>query len=141
MPTKQQPRVTWLKRLALTFTAVGSVAGFALVAVPAAHADVYNSCTISGCSAARSANSTWDSLGYPSKRGWVDWPNGECNYAGGTYYNDDGQLPNGDTYYEYDVYPRACGAHRDAYRIIHDIDADVWYFSPDHYSDFYLLSS
>jgi hypothetical protein len=137
--TKNPSRLTWLKRLALTATVVGSAAGFAVVAAPAANAAVHNTCTISGCSTARSANSTWESLGYPSKRGWVDWPNGQCNYAGGTYYNDDGQLPSGDSFQEFDVNPRACGASRDAVRIVVDMDSgEVWY-SPDHYSDFYEL--
>ena len=139
VPTKHHSRLTWLKRLALTLTAFGSMAGFAIVATPAAHADVINSCTISGCSAARSANSTWDSLGYPDSRGWYNWPNGECNYAGGTYYNDDGQLPNGDSFQEFDVNPRACGAARDAARIVLDTDTGTVWYSPDHYSDFYQL--
>lgn len=139
MLTKNPARLTWRKRLAITAAVVGSAAGFAVIAAPAANATVYSSCTISGCSAAESANSTWDSMGYPSKRGWVDWPNGECNYAGGTYYNDDGQLPSGDSFQEFDVNPRACGAHRDAARIVVDMDSgEVWY-SPDHYSDFYQL--
>jgi len=137
--SKHDSRLTWMKRLSLTVTAVVSMGGLALVATPAAHADVYSSCDISGCSAAASANSTWESMDYPSTRGWYDWPNGECNYAGGTYYNDDGQLPSGDSFQEFDVNPRACGAHRDAARIVVDMNTgEVWY-SPDHYSDFYEL--
>ena len=132
-------RVTWLKRVSLTFTAVVSMAGLALVATPAANASVYSSCDISGCSDAASANSTWQSMGYPSSRGWYNWPNGECNYAGGTYYNDDGQLPSGDSFQEFDVIPRACGAHRDAERIVVDMNTGTVWFSPDHYSDFYQL--
>ncbi|MFE0387180.1 ribonuclease domain-containing protein [Streptomyces bungoensis] len=50
-----------------------------------------------------------------------------------------GQLPSGDTFYEYDVYPRTCGAHRDAYRIVVDSNTGVVWYSPDHYSDFYQL--
>lgn len=113
--------------------------GATVAAVPA-HAAVYGSCTLSTCADGRTAVSTWESLGDPTSRGWYDLPDGECDFAGGEYYNDDGQLPSGDTYYEYDVYPRACGASRDAYRVVHDIDTGVWYFSPDHYSDFYQLS-
>lgn len=139
MRTTKSSRLTWLKRLTLTATAVGTVAGVALVAAPAANAEVYGSCDISGCSAAASANTTWESMGYPDSRGWYDWPNGECNYAGGTYYNDDGQLPNGDSFQEFDVNPRACGAHRDAARIVVDMDSGVVWYSPDHYSDFYQL--
>ncbi|HEV3357945.1 MAG TPA: ribonuclease domain-containing protein [Pseudonocardiaceae bacterium] len=139
MPTKHQSSLSWLKRLALTGAAVVSMAGLAVVASPAANAQVVGSCTISGCSDASSANSTWQSMGYPGSRGWYNWPNGECNYAGGTYYNDDGQLPSGDSFQEFDVYPRACGAHRDAVRIVVDMNTgEVWY-SPDHYADFYQL--
>ncbi|QUQ63814.1 ribonuclease domain-containing protein [Kutzneria sp. CA-103260] len=136
---KHRPRTTWAKRLTLTVAALLPLLGLTLVAAPAASATVYNSCTISGCSAASSANSTWQSMGYPSQRGWYDWPNGQCSYAGGTYYNDDNQLPSGDSFQEFDVYPRSCGAHRDAARIVVDMDnGEVW-FSPDHYSDFYQL--
>ena len=132
-------RPTWKKRLTLTLAALATLFGLALVATPAANATVHNSCAISGCSAAVSANSTWQSMGYPSRRGWYDWPNGQCSYAGGTYYNDDGQLPSGDSFQEFDVYPRTCGAHRDAARIVVDKNnGEVW-FSPDHYSDFYQL--
>jgi guanyl-specific ribonuclease Sa len=137
--TNQHSSLTWLKRLALTGTAVASMAGLAVVASPAANAEVFGSCTISGCADASSANSTWQSMGYPDSRGWYNWPDGECNYAGGTYYNDDGQLPSGDSFQEFDVNPRACGAHRDAARIVVDMNTgEVWY-SPDHYSDFYQL--
>lgn len=139
MRTKQHPRITWKKRLAVTVTIVVSMLGLALVATPAANATVVSSCTISGCADASSANSTWQSLGYPSSRGWVNWPNGQCNFAGGTYYNYDGQLPSGDSFQEFDVYPRACGAHRDAYRIVVDMNTGTVWFSPDHYSDFYQL--
>ncbi|HWG22980.1 ribonuclease domain-containing protein [Actinospica sp.] len=135
-----------MKRLALPKRTVAVLAavvtaglGVTLSAGPA-QAEVYSSCTVSGCADAASAVQTWDSLGDPTSRGWVNLSDGECSYAGGEYYNDDGQLPNGDTYYEYDVYERACGAHRDAYRIVHDTDTGVWYYSPDHYSDFYQMS-
>jgi guanyl-specific ribonuclease Sa len=119
--------------------AAGVVGLAVTISAAPAHADVYNTCDLSTCADAQSAVATWDSLGDPTDRGWYSLPDGECDFAGGEYYNDDGQLPNGDTYYEYDVYPRACGAHRDAYRIIHDVDANVWYYTPDHYSDFYLM--
>ncbi|MFL6111303.1 MAG: ribonuclease domain-containing protein [Catenulispora sp.] len=135
----QRPRLSWTKRFAVTAAAVASTLTVSVLASPAANAAVHSSCTISGCSAAASADSTWSSLGYPTSRGWYDWPNGQCSYAGGEYYNYDGQLPSGDTFYEYDVYPRTCGAHRDAYRIVVDFNTgEVWY-SPDHYSDFYEL--
>jgi len=128
-----------MKRLTLTLTAVLSLAGLAVIASPAANAQVFSSCTISGCAQASSANSTWKSMGYPSSRGWYNWPNGKCNYAGGTYYNYDGQLPNGDSFQEFDTNPRACGAHRDAARIVVDDNTGVVWYSPDHYSDFYQL--
>jgi len=128
------------KRGIAALIAVVAGVGATLVAAPA-QADVYSSCTLSTCTDALTAVSTWNSLGDPTTRGWYTMPDGNCSYAGGEYYNDDDQLPSGDTYYEYDVYERACGAHRDAYRIVDDVTAGVWYFSPDHYSDFYLLST
>jgi hypothetical protein len=136
--TRQRFRLSWAKRLAVAIAAVTSLVGVSAVTSPA-EATVYGSCDISGCSAAASANSTWSSMGYPDSRGWYDWPNGQCNYAGGTYYNDDGQLPSGDSFLEYDVYPRRCGAHRDAYRIVVDIDTGAVWYSPNHYTDFYQL--
>ena len=98
--------LSWTKRLAVGIAATASALTVTVVASPAANATVYDSCTISGCSAAVSANSTWAVMNYPSSRGWYDWPNGKCNYAGGTYYNDDGQLPSGDSFQEFDVNPR-----------------------------------
>jgi hypothetical protein len=137
--SNRHPRRSWARRLVAVTAAGTAVLGVSLIESPAANAAVYGSCRISGCSAAASANSTWSSLDYPTSRGWYDWPDGECSYAGGEYYNYDGQLPSGDTFYEYDVYPRSCGAHRDAYRIVVDFNTgEVWY-SPDHYSDFYQL--
>lgn len=133
------PRLTWTKRLTVTITALVAMFGLALVATPAANATVFSSCTISGCATADSANSIWQSMGYPSSRGWYDWPNGECNFAGGTYFNDDGQLPSGDSFQEFDTNPRACGAHRDAARIVVDMNTGVVWYTPDHYSDFYQL--
>lgn len=134
-----RPRLSWTKRFAVTVAAAASTLTVSAIAPSPANAAVYGSCHISGCSAAASADAAWSSLGYPTSRGWYDWPNGQCSYAGGKYYNYDGQLPSGDTFYEYDVYPRTCGAHRDAYRIVVDFTTgEVWY-SPDHYSDFYEL--
>jgi ribonuclease T1 len=132
-------RVTLPKRTVAVLIAVTAGLGSSLASATAAHADVYGSCNLSTCADGETAVSTWESLGDPTTRGWYNLPDGECDYAGGTYYNDDGQLPSGDKYYEYDVYPRSCGASRDAYRVVHDVTADVWYFSPDHYSDFYQL--
>ena len=114
-------------------------AGGSLVAP--AHADPNPTCTDKGCAEAASSNETWASLGYPSTRGWVDWPpTGTCNYAGGTYNNLEGELPAGDSYLEFDVTPRACGAARQAYRLVVDQTTGDVYFSPDHYSTFYVLS-
>ncbi len=139
MRTQHRSRPAWARRLTVTLTALVSLLGLAAVVTPAANATVHNSCTMSDCADANSADSTWQSMGYPGSRGWYDWPNGECNYAGGTYYNDDGQLPGGDSFQEFDVYPRSCGAHRDAYRIVVDMNTGEVWFSPDHYSDFYQL--
>jgi hypothetical protein len=135
----QRLRLSWTKRLAVAFAATASAVTVTVIASPAANAAVYDSCTVAGCSDAESANSTWASMSYPSSRGWYDWPDGECNYAGGEYYNYDGQLPSGDSFLEYDVYPRACGDHRDAYRIVVDTNTGAVWYSPDHYSDFYQL--
>jgi|GEM_PF-3486182 guanyl-specific ribonuclease Sa len=139
MSSQRRLGLSWTKRLAVAFAVTASAATVTVVASPAANAAVYGSCTISGCSAAVSANSTWSDMGYPSSRGWYDWPNGQCNYAGGTYYNDDGQLPSGDSFQEFDVNPRSCGAHRDAVRIVVDMDSGQVWYSPDHYSDFYEI--
>ncbi|MFL6120221.1 ribonuclease domain-containing protein [Actinophytocola sp.] len=129
----------WTKRLAVTLAAFASLVGVSTIVTPAADASVHSSCTISRCSAARSADTTWESKNYPGSRGWYSWPNGQCNFAGGTYNNLEAELPNGHSYREFDVYPRTCGASRDAYRIVVDLTAGVTYFSPDHYTNFYRL--
>jgi hypothetical protein len=104
-----------------------------------AHAAVYGSCTMTRCTDARNARSGWSAKGFPTSRGWYSWSGGLCNFAGGRFYNYDGQLPTNATYYEYDVYPRACGASRDAYRIVVNRSTGATWFSPDHYGNFYLL--
>jgi hypothetical protein len=130
----------WTRRLLAALAIVASMLGATTAMAPAASADVFDSCTQSRCAAARSANSTWSSMGYPSSRDWYDWPNGQCNFAGGYFQNRDGQLPGDDhTFQEFDVYPRACGARRDAYRIVVDRTNGVVYFSPDHYRNFYRM--
>jgi hypothetical protein len=129
----------WTRRLLAALAIVASVLGATTVVAPAADATVYDSCTQSRCSAARTANSTWKSMGYPGSRGWYAWPAGRYNFAGGTFFNREGQLPTGYDYQEFDVYPRARGAARDAYRIVVNMDTGVTYFSPNHYSDFYRL--
>jgi ribonuclease len=131
-------RPAWISWLLVAVVAVVSIFGLAAVIRPA-RASVYGSCSISRCSDARSANSTWASKGYPASRGWYSWPGGLCDYAGGRYYNYEGELPSGDIYYEYDVYPRSCGASRDAYRIVVDSYTGRVWFSPNHYTDFYQL--
>jgi guanyl-specific ribonuclease Sa len=128
-----------VRTLQRTFWSLMAVLAMSVFVVPAAEATVYNSCTISRCSAARSADATWESMNYPGSRGWYDWPNGQCNFAGGTFRNDEGQLPAGHRFREFDVYPRSCGASRDAYRIVVDLDTGVVWFSPNHYDDFYRL--
>jgi ribonuclease T1 len=138
MQHRQQARPAWVKRLLVAAVAVTSVSGVSAIVSPA-QASVHGSCTISRCADARSANTTWKSKGYPTTRGWVSWTGGQCSYAGGQYYNREAELPSGDTYYEYDVYPRACGAARDAYRIVWDSDTGRVWFSPNHYTDFYQL--
>ena len=109
------------------------------VAASPASAAVYSSCTISRCADARAARSGWSAKGYPTTRAWYTWSNGLYNFAGGQFYNREGQLPSGATYYEYDVYPRNRGAARDAYRIVVNRSTGVVWFSPNHYTDFYRL--
>ncbi|MFI8526027.1 ribonuclease domain-containing protein [Promicromonospora sukumoe] len=124
--------------LVVLSTMVSLVAGGVVVAAPAG-ATVYSSCTHSGCAEAYDSRSIWSSKGYPSTRGWVSWPNGQCNFAGGTHYNNEGQLPAGHSYLEFDVTPRACGASRQSYRLVLDRTTGVVYFSPNHYGDFYRM--
>lgn len=128
--------------LALTLAA-GTLAGPSLVAptaAPQATAAVYPSCTISGCSAARTALTGWRQLGLPTTRTWYSWPYGRYNFAGGKHGNYEGQLPPASTYYEYDVYPRARGAARDAHRIVVNRATGATWYTPDHYDDFYRLA-
>jgi ribonuclease T1 len=97
-------------------------------------------CTLSSCAAARTARADWKQLGFPTSRGWYKWPGGRYNYAGGQYYNNERELPAGASYNEYDVYPRAKGAHRDAVRIVVNRSTGATWYSPDHYADFYRLN-
>ncbi|MDN3354446.1 ribonuclease domain-containing protein [Actinomadura sp. DC4] len=138
MQYRQRVRPAWTTRLLVAVVAVTSVFGLSAVVSPA-QASVYSTCTISRCPDARTANTAWKAKGYPTTRGWVTWTGGQCSYAGGQYYNYEAELPSGRTYYEYDVYPRTCGAARDAYRIIVDKGLGKVWFSPNHYTDFYLL--
>jgi ribonuclease T1 len=119
--------------------AVLLLAGLLVTPATAANASVYSSCSISGCAEARTARSGWSSLGFPTTRTWYAWPYGKYNYAGGQYYNREGELPTGATYYEYDVIPRNKGAARDAKRIIINRSTGVTWYSPNHYTDFYRL--
>ncbi|MCK2215746.1 hypothetical protein MF672_018390 [Actinomadura sp. ATCC 31491] len=97
------------------------------------------SCALARCADARSAASIWSAKGYPTSRGWYSWPDGRDNYTGGRFRNREGRLPGGAAYYEYDVYPRARGAARDAYRIVVDRGSGAAWFSPDHYTGFHRL--
>lgn len=137
MQTLQRPRLSWLARLTVTLATTASLIGVA--DITPASASVYSSCTISRCSDARSADATWAGKGYPTSSGWYSWPDGKYNYTGGQFLNREGQLPSGATYYEYDVYSRAKGASRDAYRIVVNRSTGVTWFSPNHYTDFYKL--
>jgi ribonuclease T1 len=120
-------------------TALAGPAVFAPDQAPQANAAVYSSCTMSRCSAARTARTGWQQLGFPTTRGWRSWPSGKYNYSGGQYDNREAELPRRATYYEYDVYPRAKGAARDAFRIIVNKSSGATWFSPNHYGDFYRL--
>jgi hypothetical protein len=134
-------------RFALLIAVLATVVGAVLVGpavltpsrAPHADATAYKSCTVARCPAAREARAGWAQLGFPTTRGWRAWPSGRYNFAGGRYRNDEKQLPAGATYYEYDVYPRAKGAARDAYRIVVNKSSGATWFSPNHYGDFYRL--
>ncbi|RGC67638.1 ribonuclease [Micromonospora sp. MW-13] len=104
-----------------------------------AQAAVHSSCTMTRCADARTARSGWSAKGFPTSRGWYSWSGGLANFAGGQFHNYEGQLPAGATYHEYDVYPRASGAARDAYRIVVNRSTGATWFSPNHYTDFYRL--
>ncbi len=137
MQHSPRPRHSWPARLIVVLAALMSLT---VVAGPIpADAAVYGSCTISRCADARSADAIWASKGYPTSAGWYSWPDGRYNYTGGRFYNREGQLPSGATYYEYDVYSRARGASRDAYRIVVNRSTGVTWFSPNHYTDFHRL--
>ncbi|WFE36001.1 ribonuclease domain-containing protein [Micromonospora sp. WMMD975] len=138
---------TRVRRALAASALVTALAAVALVAPAAvstrlaepARAAVYSSCTLSRCADARTARSGWSAKSFPTSRGWYSWSGGTCNFAGGQFYNREGQLPANATYYEYDVYPRACNASRDAYRIVVNKSTGTTWFSPDHYANFYRL--
>jgi len=147
MTVDRQSRPTSrLRRLLAGIALVFALSGTALVApavvapthTDAAQAAVHSSCTISRCSAARTARTGWSSLGWPLSSGWYSWPYGQYNYTGGTFQNREGYLPAA-TYNEYDVYSRARGAARDAYRIVVNRSTKETWFTPDHYVTFYKL--
>ena len=146
MTADRQTR-TRLGRFLAGLALVLGIAGTGLVApavvapthTDAAHADVISSCTISRCSAARTARTGWASLGWPTRAGWYAWPYGQYNYTGGTFQNREGELPANANYNEYDVYSRAKGASRDAYRIVVNRSTRETWFTPDHYVNFYKL--
>ena len=132
-----------LAAVALAFALTGGSLVVPAVVAPttgaAAEAAVSSTCTLSRCSAARTARSGWSSLGWPTGAGWYSWPYGQYNYTGGTFQNRERQLPTNATYSEYDVYPRARGASRDAYRIVVNRSTRETWFTPDHYANFYKL--
>jgi guanyl-specific ribonuclease Sa len=135
--TRQRPRLSWPARLTVALAATASLTG--AVGTTPAHASVFSSCTIARCSDARSADAIWSGKGYPTASGWYSWPDGRFNFTGGQFFNREGQLPSGATYNEYDVYSRAQGAPRDAFRIVVNRSTGVTWFSPNHYTDFYRL--
>ncbi|WP_406028818.1 ribonuclease N [Nocardioides sp. NBC_00850] len=140
MSGKNRSVLTMIKLLLAGLVATTSLLGGSVALAPAAQADWVESCTHKGCAEALDSNEVWASLGYPSNRGWHDWPpTGTCNFSGGTYNNYEGELPSGHSYLEFDVTPRECGAQRQAYRLVVDTTTGDVYFTPDHYSTFYFL--
>ncbi|BCJ52339.1 hypothetical protein Asp14428_38140 [Actinoplanes sp. NBRC 14428] len=133
-------RRSGLRRLLTALAVVFALAAApAVVAPDPAAASVYSSCTMSRCDAARTARTGWSQLGWPTSAGWYTWPYGQYNYTGGTFQNRERQLPTNASYNEYDVYPRAKGASRDAYRIVVNRSTKETWFTPDHYVNFYKL--
>jgi hypothetical protein len=130
--------LSWPLRLALIVAMLVGALFVPATAEPASAA-VYNSCTMARCADARAARAGWSAKGFPTTAGWYSWSGGLYNYTGGRFYNREGQLPAGATYNEYDVYPRNRGAARDAYRIVVNRSTGATWFSPNHYTDFYLL--
>jgi ribonuclease T1 len=126
--------------MALVAAALVGPAVLAPSRAPQAEAGVYGSCTVSRCADARTARAGWQQRGFPTSRGWYSWSGGRYNFAGGQFYNNGRQLPSGASYSEYDVYPRAKGTHRDAYRIVVNRSTGATWFSPNHYTDFYRLN-
>jgi ribonuclease T1 len=139
-PSRHRPFA--LVTLLSALIAAALVGPAVLVPGPAdnAYASTYKSCTMSRCADGRTARAGWQQENFPTSRGWYPWSGGQYNFAGGRFYNNDGQLPSGATYNEYDVYPRAKGAHRDAYRIVVNRATGATWFSPNHYADFYRLN-
>ncbi|ROO85632.1 ribonuclease [Actinocorallia herbida] len=137
MPTQHRPRSIRITLSAAVVAGASALSG--VVAVTPAHAAVYSTCTLSTCAAARTARANWSAKGFPTTAGWYSWPDGKYNYTGGRHYNREGQLPTNATYYEYDVYSRAQGAARDAYRIVVNRSTGATWFTPNHYTDFYKL--
>jgi guanyl-specific ribonuclease Sa len=123
------------------FVAVSAAAlvGPAVIAPESASAAVHSTCTISRCSAARTARTGWSQLNWPLSSGWYSWPFGGSNFTGGTFQNRERQLPLNASYNEYDVYSRNRGAARDAYRIVVNRSSKETWFTPDHYVTFYKL--
>ena len=126
----------WTRRLLAALAVVASVLGVTTAVAPAADAAVFGSCTQTRCSAAREANSTWSSMGYPSRRDWYDWPSGRCNFAGGTFQNREGLLPDRAEghYREYTV-PTPGEDDRGARRIVAGANGER-YWTADHYASF-----
>ena len=56
--------------------------------------------------------------------------------GGDRFYNNEGQLPKGERYYEADV--NYDGGYRGGERIVYTDDGDIWYTS-DHYESFERL--
>src|ERR1044072_1300419 len=86
--TQPRPRPSWPVRLPVVLAAIIPLVG--LVGITPANATVYNSCTISRCADARSANSIWAAKNYPTSSGWYAWTDGRDNYTGGGVLNQGG---------------------------------------------------
>ena len=130
MHTLQRPRPSWLARLIVMLAAVTSLTG--VVGITPADASVINSCTISRCSDARSANATWASKGYPTTAAGTPGRR-QVQLHWRPLPEPEGQLPAAPPTTSTTCTP-GTGAARDAYRIVVNRSTGVIWFSPNHYA-------
>jgi guanyl-specific ribonuclease Sa len=82
----------------------------------------------------------WAALNFPSGAAWHQIGTSQWIYGGAVHQNRERQLPTSGRYREYDaqIYTRR-GESRGAKRIIIDISTYAAWYSPNHYTDFYVM--